>query len=548
MTRKKQVVGALSSGALMYLLLSICEPILNFPLRQFSSNFSYAFLQLFIEDISLSGTIISSHGIKFDVVPACSGSSTLKYILTFGTILCVMSRKICLKNCFYYLLTLVLMALCFNSLRISTLIILGIYNDAPIEGALHSVVGLIWFFVSMMSIHFFMGLKELSSNDTQEKKQGFRKELVIALCYLTLFYPFFSDTLDAWLDSPLDKFSWVFFILALYLVRLTSKNLTYKSSFINGGLIAFNHVQVMIITALFFDMNTLWMMAFLFLLSAYLIQYKGLKNLYLFIPAFVVLSCAFPASTYVIATYMPLGSSYQVDPLVIKLLISVLMFAIYYSIRPKEKVDVPRFEALSRIKHSYLLIVIYAAFSLVLTSEKSEFKQAYPSYVIGPWTGEKRDVPAYLINFFENGNVICRNYTSGNKDVQLMVSVHSSERHSMHSPEYCLKGANWDIVDSEIRQFPKGHQVKLVRAEKGKEKYYYAYWFSQNGEFYTDMLKVLKEDINLRLRGQQGHWVLSRVKAQDKEQIINFLKYFMAEKSNNELALNKTLIDKGVQQ
>jgi EpsI family protein len=526
MTNKPHLAAALTCAVLMYVILSICEPILSFPLRQFSSHFSYGLLQFFINDIDLNGTIISSHGINFDVVPACSGSSTLKYILSFGTVLCVMSKKNSLRNLFFSFVSLIFLALCFNSLRISSLIILGIINSAPVEGAMHSLIGLIWFSISMLSIHAFLKLSLSKVSHLPPRKKMLFKEAFIAFVYLMIFYPFLADTVLAWMDSPLDKFSWIFFLESLYMFKLISSKIEVKSTNAKIDKGCFWGVQIMIIIALFFDLNALWFIAFSMLLATYLIQLKGLAHSYLFLPAFVVLFCAFPVSSYLISTYVP--SSYlQTNPIITKLLITTLMVIIYLS----SKFDRPRTKNhdFCRIKHSYCLLMIYAISSLMLHSKESTKASNYPSYIIGPWTGAKQTMPAYLINFFENGEVICREYKSAENSIQLMVSMHNNERHSMHSPEYCLKGADWEIISSQNHIINSKYSVRIVSAQKDNIINHYAYWFEQDGEYYTNMVEVLREDISLRLRGQPRNWALTRIKAKDKKQMFNFLNYLINE-------------------
>ncbi|WP_083799948.1 exosortase C-terminal domain/associated protein EpsI [Lentisphaera araneosa] len=523
--RNSKLLSALTCGVLMYLFMSVFEPLINFPLRQFSSNFSYAFLQLFISDIEINGTIIISHGIKFDVVPACSGSSTLKYILSFGTILCVLSNCLSIRKFSYCFISLVFMAVCFNSLRISTLIIMGIITSNPIEGLSHSIVGMIWFTISMMSIHLF--LRFSNKQKLTPQNEGNRKEICLGIIYFIIFSSFLIDTLEAWVNSPLDKHSWIFFIMSCFLIKTTLVRVKYKKNKKNVPSVAFLIVQILIVNSLFFDINAIWFMAFIMLICTYIIQLKGLVNLHLFLPALMVLFCAFPVSSYLITTYGPLPSNLQSDPLVVKFALCILMTISYLFLPLNLHKQLPLRQNLKRIKHSYLVILIFAVSSLILHNGVNEKTQIKPSYVIGPWTGEKQQIPLYLSNFFENGQVICREYKSGEEAVQLMISVHNNERHSMHSPEYCLKGANWKITQSEILTLNNKSNIKLINVSRGTQTRYYAYWFAQNEEFYTDMIDVLSKDISLRLRGQPRNWQLTRIKGQNKEQIMNFINHYI---------------------
>ena len=74
-------IWALTVAAAVFLLLESIDGFIAVPLRELSSILVQLFLGAFGFPITRAGTILSTPRMTFEVVPACSGSTTLRVLL-----------------------------------------------------------------------------------------------------------------------------------------------------------------------------------------------------------------------------------------------------------------------------------------------------------------------------------------------------------------------------------------------------------------------------------------------------------------------------------
>ena len=249
----KVVFNAVLFGLLFYLVFLIIEPILVPLLSQLSSSLAFMVLGLIYSGIEQSGTVLTLDGAKYDVVPACSGSVVLRSIILFGVIIYFLKRKYLKLEFILFVFCLVALSIFSNSLRISTLIIFGVVEGVPLEGLGHDLVGIFYFVVSMLTLICFVS--KLDSFSVKAKASP----VLSLFLYLLIFFPFLKTCIGAWVNSPFDRHSYLFFILGSGLLFVSMKSGKPVKQFFVQYLVSLAHV--LCISAAFLDYNFLWAIA-----------------------------------------------------------------------------------------------------------------------------------------------------------------------------------------------------------------------------------------------------------------------------------------------
>lgn len=90
-----------------------------------------------------------------------------------------------------------------------------------------------------------------------------------------------------------------------------------------------------------------------------------------------------------------------------------------------------------------------------------------------------RDIPLTDAESEIYGTSKCvkRLYRVGKQMMVLLIIDGSSNRHAVHDPVFCFRGAGWDITNTQEVGLPGG-ESKVVSLEKGDKKIQAMYWFS----------------------------------------------------------------------
>lgn len=78
---------------------------------------------------------------------------------------------------------------------------------------------------------------------------------------------------------------------------------------------------------------------------------------------------------------------------------------------------------------------------------------------------------------FQRAETIKRIYRVGNQTVIVQVIDASGDRHAIHDPMYCFRGAGWEEASSEDLSIPGG-TARLLLLKKKAEQVHVAYWIS----------------------------------------------------------------------
>lgn len=90
-----------------------------------------------------------------------------------------------------------------------------------------------------------------------------------------------------------------------------------------------------------------------------------------------------------------------------------------------------------------------------------------------------RDVPLTERELQVLGRVdhLHREYTRGDRSVYVTLIDGSRDRHAVHDPRYCFRGAGWTVLEESSRPL-LGGEARWLRAERGGAPAEAAFWFS----------------------------------------------------------------------
>ena len=387
--RTNRFEKALFVGVATYILLLTLETVLSAPLRQISSMLAFALLKIANIDIQLNGTVLSTKELVF----VWSGSSVMRGILVLGAISAILftqwSRRGFLLSCF----GLLSLTLCTNAVRIVILTIIGISSGRAVEGLTHDLISIFTVFISLFIFLFI--IKELPSRSTWQSRSYSRNYFTVSL-YVIIFLPFAITCLSAWKNSPLDRFSFIFFITGASMMAYLWRSLPCVS--ISGKRPRSYYLvsQLLILAALFWGFDVIWSLAFISLLVVFCLDSCGVLRK--FIPAILVLSLSLPVSSYVINAVFTAsgleGRALTVTWLIKLLIILVCLFLVFN----KSRLDLSQKTLKLRLEnHSRGLLWLALLWPIFLS----------PSYVVGDWVEESQKRPTYLMKIYSDDGHTC---------------------------------------------------------------------------------------------------------------------------------------------
>lgn len=122
--------------------------------------------------------------------------------------------------------------------------------------------------------------------------------------------------------------------------------------------------------------------------------------------------------------------------------------------------------------------------------------------------------------FFMKIDLLKRVYTFDQEKAFIYVLDGTHDRHLVHDPFYCFRGAGWEKLSQETFPIPDGH-ANLVRLTKNGHIKNTLYWFSDGQTAYTSPLRYWWETTLRRLTlGKSGNEpVLIVIQPLDKENL-----------------------------
>lgn len=112
---------------------------------------------------------------------------------------------------------------------------------------------------------------------------------------------------------------------------------------------------------------------------------------------------------------------------------------------------------------------------------------AIPLHVLGLRSREEELAPAEQTVF--HGTTVEKRWVAvGGSEFILLAVDGTRNRHAIHDPAYCFRGAGWDVV-SEEKVPLEGGEGRRLGLERQGAKAEALYWFSEQGEEYAGPLR-----------------------------------------------------------
>lgn len=102
-------------------------------------------------------------------------------------------------------------------------------------------------------------------------------------------------------------------------------------------------------------------------------------------------------------------------------------------------------------------------------------------------TGVEIPLTVFEHSFFKNINTLKRIYNIDNEAVFIYVLDGTHNRHLVHDPLYCLRGAGWSVISQKPFKI-EGGDAEVVKITKDGVKREALYWFSNGVVHYASPL------------------------------------------------------------
>ncbi len=517
------------AGGLLVVLEAI-DALIALPLRELSATIACFLLNCFSIPVERQGTLLVADNFTWDVVPACSGSTSLRVLLTSAVIWCGLQPGMPWLRKILCMLAAVPLALLANGTRVAVLTYLGTLSGKPVEGILHHLIGLAAIVLGMGLVVLLTALA--TPGRLNEARPRNIRGAVLALLLLLLYAPALTWILLAWRDSPLDRIGPVYLLLGLGCIVSVLYRGRHSAGQPRSGTILFAASLIVLLTATVIDISILKSAAFLFSWFSLIVFFRGMRIASYCLPGLFICSLGLPTVTYQLSTYVfsQLGPLSELPYELLKVLLALvgILTTAILLVRPtSESTEAPRTSATLRP----LLFLTSAALILQVlylnsaTRPEAQLDLAV-SHFQGEWNGIDLPLSPAAVETIGRSRIISRRYTDGEHWVELLITSTGGDRRRAHAPEYCLTGSGWLVCDRARQQLDLPdrpvdvHFLKLRR--DGSADRVLAYWFTDGKQNWDSFPKMLAEDTLRRLRGEVTDWHVVRLIAEDAEDLIAF--------------------------
>jgi len=106
--------------------------------------------------------------------------------------------------------------------------------------------------------------------------------------------------------------------------------------------------------------------------------------------------------------------------------------------------------------------------------------------------------------FFSGVDVIKRAYRVGSQTLFITVLDGTFNRHVVHDPYYCFRGAGWEILTSETISIPGGKATLILMAKEEEEREALFWYSNQKNHYNSQMLYWWQTTIRRLTLGASG--------------------------------------------
>ncbi len=554
------LTGLIIAGLFWALYTLYIDDFIATDLRLASSIVSEKLLNLLGVVIQRNGTVLYNNSMRFEVIGACSGSTTLKIMLGAGILLSLSWRGLNKSLRVAAIIFSGILAILFNGLRVSILVLAGITLETPVgEGAMHDTIGLITFAICFCTFCLICLklAKSQKNNDNPKNRRAreFLQILFIAIVLLLLYLPFLKDLISSWLGSRWDnsnKLGFIYFILPLliavyqsyyYKTKITIDNIWTKKAEI--ALITIS--LILGIFSKLINVNMIGGFGVITAIIALILLYTDLRNTIILLPILFLPILGFPRIILRIENIIPLN--FTVNPEIVRMLLFVSILTIQiltrflctkyhvYSSRAYPSSQKSKNTTITKLKE-YLLYSSITALTITLlipvhiAHEKESLittENINIPYFLNGWSGKDLKTQESDSKYFGKNNIIYREYSkTGDKTqstVELLLTLSGGDRHKNHPPEFCQSGSGWQIKSKNVITSTANNprHFTLLDLETGDKEKYMLYFFSSENSEESNYSKMMLSDITSQLTGNITNWAVIRLFSSSKKSLLEFM-------------------------
>ncbi|MBN1256751.1 MAG: exosortase/archaeosortase family protein, partial [Planctomycetes bacterium] len=519
-----QFIPALIIAATVYLFFDLfANKLIETQLREISSIIGQFILSIFYTDVVRNGTILTVSGLRFDVVGACSGSTTLKVLTGLGIFWVGTYPRLTLERRVFAGILTVPIAIFSNGVRVSMLVAGSVTLGEPIaDGPLHALFGLISFSLALAC--FFILTDRLALDPSHViKTSGVKKKWVAITILLSLFYlPFLIALVSGWWGARYNPYNHIGALATMTGVGLgvyfwNKAPRQHDCHIIGFGLFFLS--LLIALASIMIEVKLLLGISMLGALLSFCLILKGWRFTVSCLPICGIIYLGFPkieVQLNTITSYFKISA--MEHNLLIRSLLLAFLLIVFFILKSKlvlEKEKKPAvFNHLNLILIPTILAVCFQAYFATAPLSGQQNNTLAMSFLLGDWVGKQQQADELSRNFFGADKIWKRRYTNSEGDhVDVIINSSSGDRTRNHPPEYCQTGAGFKFDSSDVRTFllPNGKELKVTYIEMHyqdnlERKLDFMYWFTDGESAFADYVNMMAHDTMRRLVGQKTDW------------------------------------------
>ncbi len=143
--------------------------------------------------------------------------------------------------------------------------------------------------------------------------------------------------------------------------------------------------------------------------------------------------------------------------------------------------------------------------------------------------GENVELNSREMLIFGEGEVVKRLYHVAGNPIMVNVVDGKQNRHAVHDPIFCFRGAGWSIISESVMLSGKG-EIRIMALSKNDEMTRVAYWFSNGERHYISPIEFWMR--SFLHRATFGYWgdesvlVVIQLLSEGQKSLPQTLRYF----------------------
>ena len=562
---KNLILPIILAGLFWALYTFYIDDFLATDLRLFSSILTEYLLNILGIDCQRNGTVLYGNGMTFEVIGACSGSTTLKIMLGAGIFLSSSWRRLTFLQRIILIFSSGIMAIIANGIRVTILVIISLHKGSPVTaGILHNIIGILTFIFTLCLfciICYYTSINNKPANKKNPNERNNPKLISLILSAITglllvfIFLPFLQDLFTDWLGSSWNtnnRLGFIYFSLPVILLgwevyKIRKKQL--RNSKITKAIKIFFAISLFFpVAATICDIKIIAGIGLLTLIFTLILYLSNMTTAILALPLIALLSLSFPRIPLRITDIMRNYNIFQIlsseeirlliTIVIILLQLFIFLFLIKKNIKPKKSQTTINVNTKEKSVFFFSVTTITTIILLIFSATDANSPATsntlnninFPFLLHNKWLGEDIPLKKADIAYFGKKNIISRNYyklplEKKSPAIELLITSSAGDRHKNHPPEFCQSGSGWQIINTEkVTLSPDNLRIAtLLTLAKQTQQKFMLYWFcnSQNNEkaIFTQMMLA---DLLSRLQTTTPEWLIIRVFSKSRIMLLNF--------------------------